>query len=253
MRDFKKRMIESSRAKESRIVLALDPQSSGPSFLMSRAMRILKKTENSVCAVKLNRQLVLPLGLRRSGRIVELAHSFGLPAIMDCKINDVGHTNRAIAEYYFSAGFDAVTASPFVGWSGGLDSVFESARKVQGGVILLVHMSHPGSIEGYGQIVIDPVDGKASPQYLVFARKALAWNADGIVVGATFAGRVREISRIVHGKVPIYSPGIGAQGGDAAEAVDSGADYLIVGRSIYDSQDPGHAAEELRNATIPKN
>jgi len=243
-------MSDSSHAKESRIVLALDLQNSTPSSLMSRSIDILKKTEKSICALKLNRQLILPLGLRRVSKIVELAHSLDLPTIMDCKINDVAHTNRAIAEYYFSSGFDAITASPFVGWLGGLDAVFESAKKHNAGVILLAYMSHPGSIEGYGQIVINPVDGKAYPQYLIFAKKALAWKADGVIVGATFAERIREVSRIVQGEVPIYSPGVGAQGGKVVEAITLGADYLIVGRSIYNSKDPAQAAEDLRKATM---
>jgi len=246
MKDFKGRMRDSFRTKESRIVLALDLWASTPSALISLGMKILKEAEESICALKLNRQMVLPLGLKRVGEVVELAHSYDLPVIMDCKINDVGHTNHAIAEHYFSAGFDAVTANPFVGWSGGLDSVFESAKRYNAGVILLVHMSHPGSLEGYGQTVIDSEDGKTIPQYLVFARKALSWNADGIVVGATFSERIREISDITRGRIPIYSPGVGVQGGRAAEAIASGSDYLIVGRTIYRSKDPKQAAEELK-------
>jgi len=35
-------------------------------------------------------------------------------AIMDAKVNDIGNTNQVIAEYYFSAGFDAIIANPFV-------------------------------------------------------------------------------------------------------------------------------------------
>ena len=250
MKDFKERIRDSFRAKESRIVLALDLWASTPLALLSLSRKILKETEKSICALKLNRQIVLPLGLKRVSNIVELAHSYGLPVIMDCKINDVGHTNHAIAEHYFSTGFDAVTANPFVGWSGGLDSVFESAKIHNAGVILLVHMSHPGSLEGYGQTVIGSEDGKTVPQYLVFAKKALLWNADGIVVGATFSEQIKEISDIARGKVSIYSPGVGVQGGKAAEAIASGSDYIIVGRTIYRSKDPRQAAEELRKAAV---
>jgi orotidine-5'-phosphate decarboxylase len=169
---------------------------------------------------------------------------------MDCKINDIGFTNRAIAKHYFSLGFDAVTANPFVGWVGGLDTVFESAKEHGAGVILLVHMSHPGSVEGYGQTVISSVDGETTPQYLVFAKKALTWNADGIVVGATFIERLEEIYRVVKGKISIYCPGVGAQGGKITESVRSGADYFIVGRTIYNSDNPGKVTEELRKTSV---
>ncbi len=249
MQKFRERMSDSLRTKKSRIVLALDLATSSPSSTLSRSLKTLEDTEGSICALKLNRQLILPLGLRRAKKIVDSAHRFKLPVIMDCKINDVGHTNQAIAEYYFSAGFDAVTANPFVGWSGGLDSVFACAERFNAGVILLVHMSHPGSIEGYGQMVIDSIDGSTVPQYVVFANKALTWNADGIIVGATFVERIREISNVVLGRIPIYSPGVGIQGGKAAEAVASGTDYLIVGRTIYGSKHPREKAEELRKAS----
>ncbi|UCD72738.1 MAG: orotidine-5'-phosphate decarboxylase [Candidatus Bathyarchaeota archaeon] len=230
----------------------MDVQTSSLSSLMSRSMRILEETEKSICALKLNRQLVLPLGPRRVAKIVKLAHNFDLPVIMDCKINDIGFTNRAIAEHYFSLGFDAVTANPFVGWVGGLDAVFQSAEEYGAGVILLVLMSHPGSFEGYGQTVIDSVNGETSPQYLVFAKKAMTWNADGIVVGATFVERLEEIHRAVQGKLSIYCPGVGAQGGKIAEAVRSGADYFIVGRTIYNSDNPGKVAEQLRATSVAR-
>ncbi|MCL4341604.1 MAG: orotidine 5'-phosphate decarboxylase, partial [Candidatus Thermoplasmatota archaeon] len=36
----------------------------------------------------------------------------------------------------------------------------------------------------------------------------------------------------------IVSPGIGAQGGNPADAIRNGSDYIIAGRSIYNSEDP---------------
>ncbi len=202
-----------------------------------------------VCALKLNRHLVLPLGLFDGvKKIVEKARSLDLPVIMDCKINDIGYTNRIIAENYFKAGFDAVIANPFVGWEAGLKPVFEVARKMEGGVILLVYMSHKAAWEGYGQEVHDPKTGKALPQYVVFAEKALSWGADGAVVGATYPDKIREVRTILRDKVPIYSPGIGAQGGNAKAAVTAGSHYLIVGRSITLADRPGEAARTVRDA-----
>ena len=179
-------------------------------------------------------------------KIVERAHDLGLPAIMDAKINDIGNTNRAIAEYYFKAGFDAVIASPFVGWEEGMQPVFEAVRKMDRGVILLVYMSHKGAVEGYGQMVQDSFTKQLVPQYRIFAQKALAWKADGAVVGATYPEKIREVYSILKDEVPIYSPGVGAQGGDAEEAVKAGAEYLIVGRAIVEAKDPARTAEQIR-------
>src|SRR5450756_2366355 len=86
--------------------------------------------------------------------------------------------------------------------------------------------------QGYGQTVIDAETGEKTLQYVSFARKALKWGADGVVVGATVPAKIAEVKRILGEKVAIYSPGVGAQGGAAETALKAGANYLIVGRGI---------------------
>jgi len=244
---FRLKMDRSAKRMGSRLILALDQPSNRPRHLLPQSMEVLEKVHPYICAVKINRQLVLPLGLLNGVRkVVNLAHDRGLPVIMDCKINDVGHTNRAIAESYYEAGFDALTASPFVGWRGGLQPVFEVSKKMDRGVILLVYMSHEGAEEGYGQVVRDP-KGDLRPQYALFAEKALSWGADGAVVGATYPEKIKEIYGILGDHVPIYSPGVGAQGGSVEAAVKAGAHYLIVGRAITLAEEPAEAAKSLRD------
>ena len=81
----------------------------------------------------------------------------------------------------------------------------------------------------------------------MFAEKALKWKADGAVVGATYPEKIREIHQMLREEVPIYSPGIGVQGGKIREALNAGARFLIVGRSITLSEKPGENAKKLRN------
>jgi len=245
---FKQLMEEASAKAKSSIMLALDLEEAKPAGLLSRSLKILEATHPYLCALKLNRQTVLPLGLFQGAKkIVDKAHGYGLPVIMDAKINDIGNTNRIIAENYFKAGFDAVIASPFVGWEEGLQPVFETAQKLGRGVILLVYMSHKSASEGYGQLVQNPKTRELEPQYTIFAQKALTWGADGAVVGATYPEKIREIHGILGEKVPIYSPGIGAQGGDVAAAVEVGARYLIVGRAIFQAKASAEAAKCFRD------
>ncbi len=242
-------MLETAKKKESSIVLALDFPFRNPEKrekLLAKAQDVLETVHAYVCAVKINHHLVLPLGTFDGvQKLVTQIHKKGLPAIMDCKVNDIGATNQVIAEYYYAAGFDALTANPFIGWEEGLNPIFDVARKRQRGVILLAYMSHKGANEGYGQKILSEETGAKTMQYISFAKKALKWNADGVVVGATYPEKIRETHEILRENVPIYSPGIGVQGGAAKTALKAGARYLIVGRDITLARNPGETAKRL--------
>ncbi len=234
---------------DSNIVLALDLFPEKSQSLLPQSIQVLEATHQYLCAVKVNRHLSLPLGLFDGvQKILTLAKNLGLLTIMDCKINDIGNTNRIIAEYYYKAGFDAVTVNPFVGWEEGLQPVFEIAKQLHRGVILLAYMSHKAADEGYGQMIRDNKTGKLRPQYLVFAEKAKSWNADGVVVGATYPSKIKEVYEVLGECIPIYSPGVGVQGGDVEGAIKAGAHYLIVGRTITLAEDPAESARRCRDA-----
>jgi orotidine-5'-phosphate decarboxylase len=102
-------------------------------------------------------------------------------------------------------------------------------------------MSHPGAKEGFGL----EVQGRHK-LYKIFLGRATAAGADGIVVGATQL----EILREVAGRLPVYSPGVGVQGGSAEQAIRSGADYLIIGRSIVEAKQPTKVAKEIQNRIL---
>jgi orotidine-5'-phosphate decarboxylase len=79
------------------------------------------------------------------------------------------------------------------------------------------------------------------------ARLAVEVGASGVIAPATRPERIAHVRSIV-GKLLILSPGVGAQGGSAVDAVRHGADYVIVGRSIYGDPDPKGAAGRVVKA-----
>jgi len=212
-------------------------------------MNTLREASQHVCAVKINRQLVLALGLWGGvDLIVKAAHELSLPAIMDAKLNDVGHTNEFMARSYMDAGFDALIASPITGWEGGMDSVFKLADSRDKALIMLTYMSNPGAQTFYS-LRASGSNEPARPMFEIFIEMACEWKAYGLIVGATRPEIIRRTRELAGRNVAIFSPGVGAQGGDPRIAMGAGSDYLIVGRAIYEASDPKTAAREYSELT----
>jgi orotidine-5'-phosphate decarboxylase len=248
---FKDRILQSSRSKRSRIVLAIDVNDGPPRELTDRATDLFEQTRGSICAVKFGRQTILCIGPERTAELLKKIHRSGLATIIDDKLNDIDETNAAITRAYRNLGFDAITVNPFTGWKGGLDTTFKLAHEHGMGLLVLVYMSHPGASEGYGQTVLsNPGSKKPRLEFEIFAERAVAWKADGAVVGATRPNIVRRAKEILGTSVPIFSPGVGTQGGEIARSLDAGTDYFIVGRSITLAKNPRNVAEELAMASV---
>ncbi len=250
-RSYKDWISEASKERGTRIVLALDMDGENPKALLNQSETLLRHTQRNLCAVKLGRQTVLNLGVAGTKLLTDKVHDENIPCIIDDKINDIGETNVAIARAYFRIGFDAIISNPIAGWRDGLEPLFLAAHDAGHGVILLTYMSHPGAAEYYGQKVIAKHRRTPEPQYRLFAKNAVLWGADGMVVGATRPKVISEVKSIVRGKVPIYSPGIGTQGGQLVASSKAGTDYFIIGRSITQSSHPEKAAQDYaRESTM---
>jgi len=91
---------------------------------------------------------------------------------------------------------------------------------------------------------------KTRPQFEIFAEKAVEWKSDGAVVGATRPNVIRKTKEILGTSVPIFSPGVGTQGGEIARSLKAGTDYFIIGRSITKAKTPGKAAAEFAKASV---
>jgi orotidine-5'-phosphate decarboxylase len=238
-RPFSERIAIAAMEKKSPIVLAVDPPSSDEQNLPEFAAKTIYAVEQYICAVKMNFHIILPLSACEISQINKLAHSFGLQSIADIKLNDIENTNAVAVDLLTKMGFDAVIANPFIGRNA-LASLVQNAHKTEAGIIALVYMSHQGAKEGFGL----EVQGRGI--YKAFLERAAAAAADGIVVGATQLKILREVA----GQLPVYSPGVGVQGGSAEQAIKSGAEYLIIGRSIIEAKQPTKVAQRIQKRIL---
>jgi orotidine-5'-phosphate decarboxylase len=206
--------------KDTRLILALDV------IDKNAAVAISKETAEYVDAIKIGYPLVLGAGLDIINTICEFA-----PVIADFKVADIPNTNKLICSQTFEAGAKAVIVHGFTGRDSLLECV-RTAQETKGDIFVVTEMSHPGAVEFM------------APKALELASLAVKCKAQGVVAPATRPERVKKIRGVV-GELTIISPGVGAQGGSAADAITAGADYVIVGRTIYNSKTPGKEAERI--------
>ena len=201
------------------LILALDATEK------KQALKIVKAAAPHLDAIKLGYPLVLSCGLEIATEFEE----FDLPLIADFKVADIPNTNRLIAEQVFDAGFASIICHGFIG-EDSIRACVDVAEDYGGACFVVAEMSHPGATMFFHGGTAEKI-----------AELAMECGADGIIAPATRPERTTALRKIV-GKRKILSPGVGAQGGDAA-AVAKIADGIIVGRAIYEAEDPARAAE----------
>lgn len=245
MATFKTRLSQTAKS-NGRVILANDYDLPVQN-IYQKTLQNIKELHPHVCGIKLNFHLLVPLGGKEIASINEAAHEYGLQTIADIKLNDIRNTNRIAAGRLWDLGFDAVIANPIMGPES-LQDLTVAAHDADRGVISLCHMSAPEARISYEL----RIGTSKKHMYRLFLEWALASEVDGIIVGATFPDIIRYCSDQASGRLDILSPGVGTQGGDADKTVLSGADYLIVGRTILGAQDPIGTASALRLSTLDK-
>jgi orotidine-5'-phosphate decarboxylase len=214
--------------KEHGLIIAFDMED--VAFAANLA-KDLKGAEGNF-AIKIGRTLEMQTG---KGIIAKIKEFSELPVIYDGKIADIPYISRKIAENAYDAGADAVIVQGFVG----SDVLNEIVDLGLGDVIAVVEMTHPGSDE-----YIQPVSEK-------IAEMVEDIGIDGVVLPATRPERVKKLVKIVKNAY-VISPGIKAQGANPGDAILNGADYEVVGRAIYEADNPKRAAEEIYKEVIER-
>ncbi|WP_276954594.1 orotidine-5'-phosphate decarboxylase [Methanobrevibacter woesei] len=209
---------------KNNIILALDVMN------MKEATEICEKLEKNLDTIKIGYPLTLAEGLEA---VSEIKETFNFKVICDYKVADIPATNSKICNQTFKAGADAIICHGFVGQ----DSVqvcADEAGEFNAEVFLLTEMSHPGA----KLFLQDNADA--------IAKMGVDMGIKNYVAPATRINRLKEIREIVGKDAFIISPGVGKQGGDVKETLNY-ANAAIIGRSIYESDDPQKALKDFIN------
>ena len=197
--------------KNTRIVLAID-ETDAP-----RALKVVEDVRDQIDAVKINWPLILSAGPEMVTRLSKMTD-----VICDLKVADTPNTVRLIVEGAKVRGAAAVIVHAFTG-EDSIRAAVDASGDAE--IYAVTEMSHPG--------------GKTfmSKHAEEMAELGIRCGVDGFIAPATRPERIVDVRRIV-GSKKILSPGVGAQGGNATSAISAGADYVIVGRMIYNSSEP---------------
>ncbi len=205
--------------KKSHLILALD-ETDG-----EKALSIARSVAGIVDAIKINWPLVLSAGPEMITKLSQISD-----VICDFKVADIPNTVRLIVEQSVARGASAVIVHAFPGSDSLSEAVKAAGKDVA--IYAVTEMSHPGGKEF------------TAPNAEALAHVGVECGVRGFIAPATRPERIAEIRRII-GDREILSPGVGAQGGSASDAIRAGADYVIVGRAIYKAEDPRVVAEQI--------
>lgn len=208
----------------SDLILALDLTDE------KKAADIVGSTAEYLDAIKIGYPLILAAGLT----VIRDLPVSGLPVIADFKVADIPNTNYLIAEQVFAAGFFGIICHGFTG-SDSVTACVDVAHDAGGECYVVCEMSHPGAEQFFHHGTAERI-----------ATMATDCGADGIIAPATRPERTKLLRDIV-GSKKILSPGVGAQGGDPA-SISAFVDGIIIGRGIYEAENPKAAAASFAQA-----
>jgi len=284
---FADRLAEAVLTKASPVVVGLDPDparmpkellsstSSGdPREDTAQAIRefnaaVIEQVAPYACAVK--PQIAFyeacgPPGIQAFEDTIQMAHDAGLLVISDVKRGDIGSTAQAYAAAHLLAPVsgDAITVNPYLG-TDSIQPFLDACGTVGGGLFVLVRTSNPSAGE------IQDLCPDERPVHEHVARLVATWgdafvgscgySSIGAVVGATAPAELRKLRELLP-CAWFLIPGVGAQGGaaaDVAPAFDDRGLGAVINSSraiLYAFGDPssrdwrtpiGTAARQLRD------
>jgi orotidine-5'-phosphate decarboxylase len=214
------------------LIVALDVSGSGEAEALARRL------EGPAGLLKVGLELFTAAGPDVVPRIAAM-----VPVFLDLKLHDIPNTVEGAARNAARLGVAMLTVHAL----GGEAMVAAAVRGAAAGAETADHA--PPLILAVTVLSSLAGEGLASPSSLAF--EAVAAGAGGVVVSGEDVANVREV---LGAEACLVVPGIrpaGSNGHDQAriltpeEAVERGADYLVVGRPITGSADPAGVARAI--------
>lgn len=179
------------------------------SFLKS----VVDLTAPNVCAYKIQKAFFdrFPLGhdaLKETISYIHTNHK-GIPAIVDCKIGDIGNTMQAYLDNLFNElHADGIVVNPYMG-----DDVMKPMVQYPNkAIVVLAKTSNPG-----GGVVQDVLTKDGIPMWQhVLKLTTERWNESGNmipVISSTVGLDMTNVRKLIPDYMPILLAGVGAQGG----------------------------------------
>lgn len=188
-------------------------------------------------------------GLHALDAVCARARELGVLIIADAKRGDIASTAAAYAETWIGLRpgestplADAVTVNPYMG-SDSVVPFLETAERHDAGIFVLTRTSNPGAADLEERALVD-----GGSVWTEVAGWIDRWNegrtgssgvgAVGAVVGATAPDALATARRLMP-SAPLLLPGLGAQGGTAADLAAAfaggGTGLAVAARSIVDA------------------
>jgi len=237
---------------KDKLIVALDVDS------LEKAEKIIDALHDRVKFYKIGSQLFTAYG----PKAVEMVASKGAEVFLDLKYHDIPNTVYAATTSASTIGISVIPATVGSNIAKGIKpAVFMMTVHIQGGIEMLkkavegaenrakeLSLKKRPFIVGITKLTSEPSTEKDVIDAAIIAKKA---GLDGVVCSALEAKKIREE---FGEKFIIVTPGIRLEGfpvndqkrvATAKEAIEAGANYVVVGRPIIEAADPLKAVDAL--------
>jgi len=213
--------------RNSGIMLALDVEDSRTAF------ELLDRVGGDIDLIKLNYPLILLEGLSLIG---EIKDRYQKPILADFKVADLPETNNRIIRICRDAGADGIMIQGFIGIDA-IQSAIETAEDMK--VFVVTQLSSPGGLDYTAHFTEE------------FAGLARMLGAAGVQAPGNRPNAVRKVRTIVGDELVIVCDGIEVPGESFGQAIEAGGDFEIIGRAIYQAEEPSRAVKEIKATLAP--